>query len=50
MMCYDEPFVVNHGVLCRASGCEAWSVMLIQGLSIVMCYADVVVMNDGVLC
>jgi hypothetical protein len=24
MVCYSEPVVVNHGVLCWASGCEAW--------------------------
>jgi hypothetical protein len=28
MVCYAEQVVVNHGVLCLASDCESWCVML----------------------
>ena len=30
MACYSEPVVVNHGVLCGASGCDSWCAMLSQ--------------------
>jgi hypothetical protein len=30
MVCYSEPVVVNHGVLCWASGCESWCALLNQ--------------------
>jgi hypothetical protein len=49
MVCYDEPVVVNHGVLCRASDCESWCVMLSQWSCIMVCYAEPVVVNHGVL-
>jgi hypothetical protein len=50
MVCYSEPVVVNHGVLCWASGCESWCAMLNQWLCIMVCYAEPVVVNHGVLC
>jgi hypothetical protein len=37
---YDEPMVVNHGVLCWASGCESWCVILSQWLWIMLCYSE----------
>jgi hypothetical protein len=40
MVCYAEPVVVNHGVLCWA-GWWLW---------ITMCYAEPVVINHSVLC
>jgi hypothetical protein len=42
-------FVVNHGVLCWASGCESWCVILRKWLWIMTSYAEPVVLNDGVL-
>ena len=39
MVCYDEPVVVNRGI-----------VMLRQWLWIMVCYAEPVVVNHGVLC
>jgi hypothetical protein len=50
MLCYDEPLVVNHGVLCWASDCESLCVMLSQLLWIMVCYYERVVVNHGVLC
>ena len=47
---YDEPVVVNHGVLFRASGYELWCVILSQWLLTMMCYAESLVVNHGVLC
>jgi hypothetical protein len=32
MVSYAEPVVMNHGVLCCASGCESWCVILSQRL------------------
>jgi hypothetical protein len=32
MVCNAEPVVVIHGVLCSASGCESWCVILSQWL------------------
>jgi hypothetical protein len=49
MVCYAEPVVVNHGVLCWASDCESWCAMLNQWLCIMVCYAEPVVVNHGVL-
>jgi hypothetical protein len=49
MVCYAEPVVVNHGVLCCAGGCESWCVMLSQWLCIMLCYAEPAVLNHGVL-
>jgi hypothetical protein len=48
MVCYTEPVVVNHGVLCRASGCKSWCVLLSQWVGIMVCYAEPVVVNHGV--
>jgi hypothetical protein len=42
---YAEPVVVNHGVLCGASGCESWSVILSQWLFIMVCIAEQVIVN-----
>ena len=49
MVSYDEPVVVNHGVLYCASGLESWGVKLSQGLCIMVCYAVPLVVNHGVL-
>ena len=49
MVCYAELVVVNHGVLCPASGCESWCVMLGQWLSIIVSYDEPVVVNHGML-
>jgi hypothetical protein len=48
-VCYAEAVVVNHGVLCLASGCESWYVMLSQWLWIMVSYDEPVVVNHGVL-
>jgi hypothetical protein len=32
MVCYAEPMVVIHGMLCWASGCESWGIMLCESL------------------
>ena len=50
MACYTVPVVVNHGVLCRASGCESWFVILRQWLGIIGYYAEPVVVNHGLSC
>jgi hypothetical protein len=49
MVCYDEPVVVNHGVLFWASDCESCCVIRNQWLWIIVCYADPVVVNHGEL-
>ena len=49
MACYAEPVVVNHGVLCEASGGESWCAMLSLWLCIMVCYAEPVIVNHGVL-
>jgi hypothetical protein len=49
MVCYDEPVVVNHGVLCCASDCESWCVMLSQWSCIMVCYSEPVIVNHVVL-
>jgi hypothetical protein len=49
MLCYAEPVVVNHCVLCWGSGYELWWVMLRQWLWIMVCNAEPVVLNHGVL-
>jgi hypothetical protein len=49
-VCYAEPLVVNHGVLCLGSDNESWCVMLSQWLCNMVCYAEPVVVNHGVLC
>jgi len=49
MVYYAEPVVVNHGVLCWASGCESRCVILSQWLWIMVWNAEPVVMNHGVL-
>jgi hypothetical protein len=38
---------VNHGVLCRASGCESWCVLLSKWLLIMVCIAEQVIVNHG---
>jgi hypothetical protein len=50
MVCYAEPVVVNHGLLCWASGCELLCVILCQWLWILVYYSGLVVVNHGVLC
>jgi hypothetical protein len=50
MACYTEPVAVNHGVLCGASGCESWSVILSQWLLIMVCNDEQVIVNHGELC
>jgi hypothetical protein len=49
LVCYAEPVVMNHGVLCWASDCESWCAMLSQWLCIILCYAEPVVVNHDVL-
>jgi hypothetical protein len=49
MVSYIEPVTVNHGLLCYASGCESWWVMLCQRLWIMACYSEPVVVNHDVL-
>ena len=48
MVCNVEPFIVNQGELCRASGCESRCVMVTHWLSIMACYTAPVVVNHGV--
>jgi hypothetical protein len=48
-MCYAEPVVMKNGVLCWASGCELWCVLLSQWLCIIVFYAEPYVVNHGVL-
>ena len=47
MVCNSEPVVVNHGLLCGASGCESWCVLLSQWLLIMMYIAEEVILNLG---
>jgi hypothetical protein len=47
MTSYTKPVVVNHGVLCGASGCESWCVLLSQWLLIMMYIAEKVILNLG---
>jgi hypothetical protein len=47
MAFYTKPVVVNHGVLCGASGCESWCVLLSQWLLIMMYIAEEVILNLG---
>ena len=47
MVCYAEPVVVNHGVLCGASGCESWCVLLSKWLLIIVYIAEEVILNLG---
>ena len=47
MASYTMPVVVNHGVLCGASGCESWCVLLSQWLLIMMYIAEEVILNLG---
>jgi hypothetical protein len=49
MVCYAEPVVVNHGLLCWASGCKSLYVILCQWLWIMVYYYELVVVNDVVL-
>jgi hypothetical protein len=49
MVCYAGSVVVNHDVLCWASGCESGCGMLSQWLWIMVCYADPVVVNQSEL-
>jgi hypothetical protein len=48
--CYAEPVIVNHVVLCWASGYVSWCAMLSQWLWIMVCYSEPVVVNHRVLC
>ena len=47
MACYSAPVVVNHGVLCRVSGCESWCVLLSKWLLIMVCIAEQVIVNHS---
>jgi len=47
MVCYAEPVIVNHGVLCWASGCASWCAMLCQWLWMMLWYAEPVGGNHG---
>jgi len=38
MVYHAEPMVMNHGVLCIASGCEWWNVILSRWLWIMVSY------------
>jgi hypothetical protein len=49
-LCYAEPVVVNHSVLCCASRCEPWRVMRRQWLWIMLCYYVPVGVILGALC
>ena len=46
---YAEPVVVNHGVLCWASGCESSCATLRQWYRIMVSYDEPVVVNRDVL-
>jgi hypothetical protein len=48
--CYTEPVVVNHGVLCGASGCESWCFIRSHWLWIMVCYTEPVVVSHDVYC
>ena len=50
MVCYAEPVVINHGVLCGATGCESWGAMMSQWWLIMVGHAEPVVVNLVVLC
>jgi hypothetical protein len=50
MVSYDEPVVVNHGLICCDKGCESWRAMLSQWLLIIVCYSEQVIVNHGELC
>ena len=50
MVSDDEPMIENRGVLCRASGCESWCVMVSQWLGVIVYYAEAVGVNHGELC
>ena len=45
MVCYPKPLVVKHGLLCLASGCESWFILLSQWLLIMACNSERVVVN-----
>jgi hypothetical protein len=47
MACYDEPVVLNRGVLYGDSGCESWCVILSQWLLVMICIAEQVIVNHG---
>jgi hypothetical protein len=49
IVCYAEPVVVNHVVLCWASGCKSLCVILSQWLWIMVNYFEPVVVNNVVL-
>jgi hypothetical protein len=49
MVCYAEPVGVTHVVLCWASGCDSWCVILSQSLWIIVSYAEPADVNYGVL-
>jgi hypothetical protein len=40
MVTYDEPLIVNNGLLCCANGCESWRVMMSQWLCIMVCFTE----------
>ena len=50
MASYIKPVVVNHGVLCGASDCESWCVLLSQWLLIMVYIAEQVNLNLGEFC
>jgi len=50
MVYHAEPVVVNHVLLCWASGCESCCVILSQWLWIMVCYDEPVAVSHGLLC
>ena len=50
MVSYDNPVVVNYGVLFSTSKCDSLCVMLSQWLRNIVSYAELVIVNHGVLC
>jgi hypothetical protein len=49
MVYYAEQVVMYYVVLCWASGCEPWCVILSQWLWIMVCYAEARLLNHGEL-
>jgi hypothetical protein len=49
MVCYFEPVIVNHSLLCWISGCESWWVMMSQWLWIMVCIVEQGIVNHNEL-
>ena len=50
IVCYDEPVIVNHWLLCWASDCESCCFMLSQWLWIMVCYTEPADVKQCALC